>query len=195
MKRTIVAAVASTILAAGVLWAQEAKTKEEAQAQVDAGMAKSCEMAKTQVLAKKDVCAEEAAKLEPVDCTKRESRKTVDFLALNSSCSSKVRAASGKSAKSDKAGTTTSTKSTTAEAGKSSQPPAKASASHCKSLDEAGKVVAEAESTGGVLGCRGELREKLKKDHCAAGKVLKLSFVAVADGKDAKPSSFQVTCR
>ena len=113
MKRTIVAVAAVSVLAAGVVWAQEAKTKEEAQAQVDAGMAKSCDMVKTQVQAKKDVCAEEAAKLEPVDCSKKESRKTVDFLALNASCSSKVRAAAGKSAKSDKSGTSATTNAET----------------------------------------------------------------------------------
>ncbi len=191
MKRTIVAVAAVSILAGSVLWAQEAKTKEEAQAQVDAGMAKSCDMAKTQVQAKKDVCAEEAAKLEPVDCSKKESRKTVDFLALNASCSSKVRAAAGKSAKSDKSGTS-ETKATEAKGDAKSAE--KGEGTHCKALDEAGKVVAEVDSTGGELSCRGALRAKVRKERCEPGKKLSLSVVSVVGGKEGRPASFKVTC-
>jgi hypothetical protein len=188
MKRTIVAMAVLTAIGGGVSWAQEAKTKDEAQAQVDAGMAKSCETARTQVLAKKEICAEEAAKLEPVDCSKKESRKTVDFLALNSSCSTKVRASASKSAKSDKTGT--STKSDKADSSSS----AEAESTHCKALDEAGKVVAETDAKGGALSCRGALRSLIRKEQCAPGKKLKLSFVAVVGGKEEKPTSLSITC-
>ena len=70
----------------------------------------------------------------------------------------------------------------------------KGEGTHCKALDEAGKVVAEADSTGGELSCRGALRAKVKKERCEPGKKLNLSVVSVVGGKEGKPASFKVTC-
>jgi hypothetical protein len=156
--------------------------KEEAQAKVDAAMAEGCNTAKKLILAKKDVCAEEAAKMEPVDCATKESRKSVDFLALNSACANKQKA--GASA-AGAAPTKGEEKAPTS---------AKKKGSHCKVLDEAGAVVAEHDSEGGSIKCMGEVREKVKAAKCEPSKKLVYSFIGEFSGKEMKPTKMNITC-
>lgn len=79
--------------------------------------------------------------------------------------------------------------------GASAEPKSPGGDVSCKALDESGKVVARAGRKRSALSCRAALREKVTRDACTAGQVLKLRFISRTEGKESEPESFDVTCR
>lgn len=203
MNRMLVVAVACTSFLA---FAEPAKTKEEAQKMVDEGMAKSCTMAKDAITKAGDVCADEQAKVGPVDCANKDSRKSVDFLKLNGECQKKVAGkakSDGEAAKkalkedkpAEKKDEKAEKKDEKAEEKKADAKPADAATGTvCKAMDASGATVAEVTSDGTPIKCSSLLRDKLKAEKCEAGKKLEFQVLATWKGKEQKPSTTKITC-
>ncbi|MFT3710202.1 MAG: hypothetical protein QM817_21455 [Archangium sp.] len=154
-----------------------ADAKEDAQKKIDEAMAQSCDLAKKNVTTNKEVCADEFAKLDPVDCQNKDQRKASDFLKVNGECTRKMKdaAKSGSLPKKEGDGE-------------------KKKGSHCKVLDDSGTVVAELDSEGTSVKCNTEIREKVKAEKCEPGKKLEFKFIGEALGKETKPTNLTVTC-
>ncbi|MEW5738492.1 MAG: hypothetical protein AB1938_06170 [Myxococcota bacterium] len=186
----------------------EELSKEEAQRKVDQAMARSCTLAKAAITRAGDVCADEKAKMAAVDCAKKETRKGVDFLALNGTCQKKVREAvkaKGDSAKKNftadaEADTKTDKRDERDEKYEEFQGEAEGSkvagptSTTCRAVDSGGATVAEVTSEGTPIKCSGVLREKVKAQKCEPGKQLEFQLFARSRGKEQKPSTLKVTC-
>jgi hypothetical protein len=157
----------------------EAKTKEEAQAEVDKGKIKSCEVVKQSMGNKVNAphCADELSKVKAIDCAAPRSYKIDEVLGLNSACLAKVRAAAGSGASAS--GGTASTGGTRE--------------SRCKVLDADGKVVLEDKDTS-TVNCQKKVKETLAKKCDPSTRKLQFQFVGEVLGKETRPTKMTVYC-
>ncbi len=163
-------------LAAGAAFAQ-AKTKEEAQAEVDKGKTKSCEVAKRMLDTSfnQKHCAEEIAKVKALDCSAPRSFKVEDVTSLTGACAAKAKAgaAGGAAAPSTSSGAKKETK--------------------CRVLDEGGAVVLQ-DVDASTLSCQRKVKEQLVKRCDASTKKLQFQFVSEVLGRETKPTKMTVYC-
>lgn len=160
------------LFAASVAFA-EAKTKEEAQAEVDKGKTKSCEV--TKKLLNPKFCAEEIQKAAAFDCSAPRSFKTDDLLALSSSCGAKGKAGARGAAEA------------------SAVPSATKQETKCKALDSDGARVFESSDTSS-LACQRKVKDELTKKCDGSTKKLQYQFVSEVLGKETKPTRLTVYC-
>lgn len=164
--------VALCTLSAVVTLGGEAKTKEEAQAEVDKGKTKSCEVMKKTLNPK---CTEEVEKAKALDCAAPRSFKLDDVLGLSSSCASKLRAGAAA------VGAASATSS-----GKKDEV-------RCKALDASGAVAAEDTDTSSIK-CQRKVKDALTKKCDGSTKKLQFQFVGQVLGKDTRPTGLTVYC-
>ncbi|MFZ5445273.1 MAG: hypothetical protein ACOZQL_35110 [Myxococcota bacterium] len=158
-------------LVAALSFAGEAKTKEEAQAEVDKGKTKSCEVLKKTLNPK---CTEEVEKAKAIDCAQPRSFKLDEVLSLGTSCSAKIRSGASAAA------------AASASSGKRDEV-------RCKALDASGAVVAEAVEARS-LDCQRKVKEALTKRCDGSTKKLQFQYVSQVLGKDTRPTGLTVYC-
>lgn len=166
--------VSLSVLLASLAFAQ-AKTKEEAQAEVDKGKTKSCEV--TKKLLNPKLCGEEIEKAKAFDCASPRSFKIDDVLGLNASCVAKAKAGARGAA----------------EATASSSSGGAKSETKCKVLDPDGAVVLQ-DTDASSLSCQRKVKDQLTKKCDGSTKKLQFQFVSEVLGKETKPTRLTVYC-